>query len=318
MTTTETLKAPARPQPAPDRASDGSPVGWSERVRWGRMHEAMGDGLRHGFLLLMLLFAFFPFVFMIYSSLKTQDAIVHNFWTPPLSAAEWNAGENYSKAWQTVAPYVKNSLIVTSTSVVGVMVVATLAAYAFARFNFPGKHVFFFLIIALLMVPGVLTLIASFMWVKALFGIDRLNLIDSYWVLILPGIAGAQVGAIFLCRGFFAGLPGELFEAARIDGANDLQIIWNIVLPLSKPILGTVAVLNILGTWNDFMWPLLTVGDKSLYTIAIGLRYFQGQFSTDYGPLFAGYTIASIPLIVLFLMTMRHFIAGLTSGAIKA
>jgi len=288
------------------------------RVSTGRAHETLQEGLKHGFLVMMLAFAFFPFVFMIYTSLKTEDAIAHNFWSPPTTAGEWNAAENYSKAWQVVAPYVKNSLIVTTANVIGMMIVATLAAYAFARFRFPGRQFFFFMIIALLMVPGVLTLIASFMWVKSLFWSDSLNLIDSYWVLILPGIAGAQIGAIFLCRSFFAGLPTELFEAARIDGASDLQIIWNIVLPLSKPILGTVAVMNILGNWNSFLWPLLTVGDKSMYTIAIGLRYFSGQFANSYGPMFAGYALASIPLIVLFLLTMRHFIAGLTSGAIKA
>jgi ABC-type glycerol-3-phosphate transport system permease component len=288
------------------------------RVRTGQQHERMQEGLRHGFLALMLLFAFFPFVFMIYSSLKTKEAIRHNFWAPPYKVEHLAVAENYSKAWTVVAPYLRNSLIITTANVVGVLIVAVLASYAFARFSFPGKQVFFFMIIALLMVPGVLTLIASFMWMTALFWQPSLNLIDTYWVLILPSIAGAQVGAIFLCRGFFASLPNELFEAARIDGAGDVQIIWNIVLPLSKPILGTVAVMNILGTWNNFMWPLLTTGDKSMYTIAVGLRYFMGQFTNDYGPLFAGYTIASVPMIMLFVMTMRHFIAGLTSGAIKA
>ncbi len=284
----------------------------------GKIHETMGEGVKHAFLMFMLLAAFFPFVFLLYSSLKSQEAIVHNFWAPPMAAEDFAAVENYSLAWNTVAPYVKNSLIVTTSVVVGVLAVATLAAYAFARFEFPGKRILFFMIIVLLMVPGVLTLIAGFMWVRALFWNENLNLIDSYWVLILPAIAGAQVPAVFLCRGFFASLPKALFEAARIDGAGDLQIIWNIILPLSKPILGTVAIMNILSTWNNFLWPLLTVGDKNLYTIAIGLRYFQGEYSTHYGPLFAGYTIASLPLIVLFLLTMRHFIAGLTSGAIKA
>lgn len=285
------------------------------RMHSGRSHQWMQEGLKHAFLVMMLIFAFFPFVFMIYSSMKTQSAILHNFWAPPYQADHFAGtlgAENYAKAWKVVAPYLRNSLIVTTANVVGVLGVATLAAYAFARFDFPGKQFFFYIIIALLMIPGVLTLIASFMWVR------RLGLIDTYWVLILPTIAGAQVGAIFLCRGFFAALPKELFEAATIDGAGNWQVIWHIVLPLSKPILGTVAVMNILGTWNNFMWPLLTVGDKSLYTIAIGLRYFMGQFTSDYGPLFAGYTIASLPMIVLFLLTMRHFIAGLTSGAIKA
>ena len=143
-----------------------------------------------------------------------------------------------------------------------------------------------------------------------------INHLDRF--IILPGIAGAQIVAIFLCRGFFASLPKELFEAARIDGAGDRQIIWHIVLPLGKPILGPVAIMNILGTWNDFLWPLLTIGDSRLHTVAIGLRYFQGEFDTYYGPMFAGYVIGSIPLIVLFLVAMRHFITGLTSGAIKA
>jgi ABC-type glycerol-3-phosphate transport system permease component len=314
--TSTTPAAPVAASAVVVRATPGTSR--PSRLPSGKLYALMMEGLKHGFLGLMILFSFFPFVFMIYTSFKSQGAIVQKFWSPPTRAAEWAAAENYSKAWVTVAPYVKNSLIVTTATVIGVLIVSTLASYAFARFRFPGSQFFFFMIIALLMVPGVLTLIASFMWVRALFWNESWNLIDSYWVLILPGIAGSQVGAIFLCRGFFAALPNEMFEAAKIDGANDLQIIWHIVLPLSKPILGTVAILNILGTWNDFMWPLLTVGDKHLYTVAIGLRYFQGQFSTDYGPLFAGYTIASIPLIVLFLLTMRHFLAGLTSGAIKA
>lgn len=315
-----TLQTPQTPTTASRPSAPGGTTrtGKQPRLRAGQMHQTMCEGLKHGVILLMVLFSFFPFVFMIYSSFKTQSAITNNFWSPPTTPADWGIMQNYDKAWKTVSPYVANSLIVTTANVLGVLLVATLASYAFARFKFPGSQLFFYMIIALLMVPGILTLIASFMWVKSLFWNDKLNLIDSYWVLILPTIAGAQVGAIFLCRGFFAALPKEMFEAARIDGANDLQVIWNIVLPLSKPILGTVAILNILGTWNDFMWPLLTTGDKSLYTVAIGLRYFQGQFATDYGPLFAGYTIASVPLIILFVLTMRHFIEGLTSGAIKA
>lgn len=296
----------------------GELQGMQHRLRSSKTHGRLMEAGKHTFLVLILLFAFFPFVFMIYSSMKTQEAIEDKFWSPPTQAADLAASENYSLAWSVVAPYVKNSIIVTSSVVIGVLIVATLAAYAFARYEFPGKRILFFMVISLLMVPGILTLIASFMWVRALFWNADWNLIDSYWVLILPAVAGGQIGAIFLCRGFFAGLPKELFEAARLDGASDLQMIRYIVIPLSKPILGTVGVMNILATWNSYLWPLLTVGDKQLYTISIGLRFFQGTYSTNYGPLFAGYTIASIPLIVLFLVTMRHFIAGLTSGAIKA
>lgn len=301
--------------PQPDHATVRSSTA---RATSARARRWMQESLKHGFLAMMIALAFFPFLFMFYTSLKSQDAIAHRFWSPPVDARDWEAGRNYVMAWNAVAPYIKNSLVVTSATVVGVLLAATMAAYAFARYDFPGKRLLFFMIIGLLMVPGVLTLIASFMWVRALFWSDSLNLLDTYWVLILPGVAGGQVVAIFLCRGFFASLPNGLFEATRLDGASDLQIIWHIVLPLSKPILGTVAIMNILGTWNNFLWPLLTVGDSRLYTVAIGLRYFQGEFDTYYGPMFAGYVIASVPLIVLFLVTMRHFIAGLTSGAIKA
>ncbi len=305
----------------PARPANDPPTGalpHERRLAAARRQRHMVNAMKHGFLVLMLVFAFYPFVFMVMSSLKTTEAVTQNFWFPPTRSGEVDAQRNYFYAWSVISPFVRNSILVTGANVIGVLVVATMSAYVFARYRFPGHRILFMLIIALLMVPGVLSLIPSFMWVRALFGQENWNLIDTYWVLILPTVAGAQVGAIFLCRGFFASLPNELFEAARIDGASNRQIILQIVLPLSKPILGTVAVMNILASWNNFMWPLLTVGDKQLYTIAVGLRYFQGQYATDYGPLFAGYVIASIPLIVLFLLTMRYFIAGLTTGAIKA
>ena len=136
----------------------------------------------------------------------------------------------------------------------------------------------------------------------------------------MPYIAGGQIFAIFILRSFIASLPEELFEATRLDGATTLQIFRFLVVPLSKPILVTIAIMNVLGTWNDYIWPLVTIPDSKLWTVSVGVVSFGSSFRglESWGPMFAGFVLASIPLVVLFLFTMRHFIAGLTSGAIKA
>jgi ABC-type glycerol-3-phosphate transport system permease component len=164
------------------------------------------------------------------------------------------------------------------------------------------------------MIPGVLTLVPAFLLVK------NFGLINTYGALILPYIAGGQVFAIFILRSFIASLPEELFEAARLDGASTFQAFRHIAIPLSKPILVTIAIMNILGTWNDYVWPLVTTPDGKLWTISVGIVTFGNSFRglESWGPMFAAFVLASIPLIVLFLFTMRYFIAGLTSGALKA
>jgi len=189
-----------------------------------------------------------------------------------------------------------------------------MAAYAFARHRFPGSQLLFYAILALLMIPGVLTLIPQFLLVK------RLGLLNTYWALILPYIAGGQAFGIFVLRSFFASQPEELFESARLDGASEFAIYWHIALPLARPILATLMVLSLLSTWNDLIWPLVTIGRPELWTISQALVSFSGRLATQqqYGPMFAGYIIASIPLLILFMFTARLFIQGLASGAVKA
>ena len=155
---------------------------------------------------------------------------------------------------------------------IGVLVIASISGFVFARYNFPGRELFFFAILALLMIPGVLTLVPAFLLVK------NLGLINTYWALILPYMAGGQIFAIFILRSFIAGLPEELFEAARLDGASTLQAFRHIVIPLSKPILVTIAVMNVLGTWNDYIWPLVTISDSKLWTISVGIVTFGSSF----------------------------------------
>lgn len=280
------------------------------------------DLLLHLPLLLLVALTFYPFVFLVQTSLKDNSQFFHDFWglRPPY---RW---ENYAQAWEAIRHYIGNSATVTAATVLGTLAVASLSAYAFARHRFPGKELLFHAVLALMMVPGVLTLVSAFMWMKQfplaggndLWGDGGKGLLDSHLALVLPYVSGGQVFAIFILRSFMAALPEELFEAARLDGASEWRLYGRIALPLCKPAMGTVAVMTALSTWNDYVWPLLVLSDDRLKTLSIGLAFFRGTYVTTYGPLMAGYVLASLPLLVLFLLTMRAFIAGLTSGALKA
>lgn len=266
-----------------------------------------GDAPGNLFLLVVALFTFLPFYFLVITSVKTTSQMRHFFMMPALPFHF----ENYGIAFWQLQKYFLNTLVIALVSVPGVLLLASMAAFVFARYEFPGKTALFYAIISLLMVPFVLTLVPAFVWIK------QLGLLNTRWALIFPYIAGGQVFAIYLFRSFFATIPNELFDSAYIDGATIFQIYWRIALPLIKPMLGVVAILNTLHVWNDYIWPLVTLQNDNMRTITIGLRYFQGQYHTNYGPLFAGYILAALPLLLLFLVAMRPFVSGLTSGAIK-
>jgi ABC-type glycerol-3-phosphate transport system permease component len=259
------------------------------------------------YLIVVALFTFVPFYFMLITSVKTTSQMRHFFWTPvtPLYF------ENYLTAFSLLQRYFVNTVIIAAIAVPGIVLFSSMAAFVFARFSFPGRTMLFWAVISLLMVPSVLTLVPAFVWIK------QLGLLNTYWALIFPYIAGGQVFAIYLLRSFFATIPNELFDSAHVDGANIFQQYRWIGLPLVKPMISVIAILNTLSIWNDYVWPLVTLQDNAMRTITIGLRYFQGQYHTNYGPLFAGYILASLPLLILFLIAMRPFVAGLTSGAIK-
>lgn len=258
-------------------------------------------------LFVLVLLVFYPFVAMLFMSVKDNPQFIHARWVPTLPMHF----ENYAYAWSAVGQFVFNSIFVSSVSAVAGITFAALSAYVFARFQFPGKSILFMMIIALMMIPGVLTLVPSFLLVR------DLKLLDTYWVLILPYTAGAQPFGIMLLRTFFEGIPHELFESARLDGANELGVMRNIALPLSMPIIGTLAILNVTGHWNDVLWPSVTISNVKLKTIVFGLWSFQSQYYSSWGPLNAAYTISAIPLLIMFIFTSRLFVAGLTSGALK-
>ncbi len=282
----------------------------------GDMGRVRGAGTRRPRLRLAIVYAVLlalavatlaPLYLMVVTSLKDNGEFYRSVFGVVLPV-HW---ENYSLAWAQISPYILNSVIITGASVIGVIALAALAAYAFARLAFPGKEILFYLVIALLMLPGILTLVPSFIIVR------NFGLLDTRWALILPYISSGVVFATFVLRSFFAGISEELFEAARMDGAGELRVFWHLGLPLIRPAVMTVAVLQILGTWNDYLWPLVTLYSDSNFTLTIGLYSFSGRYALFWGPLMAGYTLASIPLVLLFAVSTRTFINGMTQGGLK-
>lgn len=220
---------------------------------------------------------------------------------------------SYTRAWSVIRPYMINSLVVSLGTAAGVLVLASITAFVLSRYRFFGSRILFFFVISTMMFPGVLTLVPSFLLVK------QLGLLNSYWGMVLPYVAGGQVFAIFVLKSFFDGLPEDLFEAARIDGAGHLQSYRHIVLPLSKPVLSVVLVMNILGTWNNFLWPFIVNTEGRHHVVASGLYVLAtSAYASNMSTLFAAYVLSSIPLLILFVYATRPFIQGVTSGAFKA
>lgn len=259
-----------------------------------------------GFLVFL---AFYPLLFTLITSFKDNEQFFKSFWGLPYPIVWFN----YKDALNTLLPYIGNSFFIAFVSIMFILMISALAAYAFSRLRFPGKEFFYIAVVALMMIPGLLQLIPRFSLLKD-FG-----LLDTYRGIILGYVAGGLTMAIMILRAAFEGQPEELFEAARIDGSGEIHSFFRIALPLVKPTLGTVAIINLLGIWNDYLWPLIVTGDEKKFTMALGLIKFRSSFgnTTLYGPTFAGYMVASLPLIILFLIFMDYFMEGLTAGAVK-
>ncbi len=316
------------------------------------MSKKKSQFLLHATLVLILALTLTPFFFVINNSFRTNSEMNHSFFGVPRAASRaltvasgrltgkasfdiheavevggdkplgfgpalkqlfGQLGQGYVHAWDVLRPYTLNSIFVCAVTVFGVVLVGSVSAYVFSRCRFAGRTGLFTAVLAFMMIPGVLTLVPSFMWVK------RLGLLNSEWVLILPYIAGGQIFAIFLFKSFFDGLPGELFESARMDGAGHMRLYWSVVLPLSKSVIAVVAITNILGTWNNFLWPFITNSDAKYHVVSSGLFLMgQSNVAANYATMFAAYVLASLPLLVLFLYATKPFMAGVTSGAFKA
>ena len=258
----------------------------------------------HAALLVLVLLGLAPYVFMLVTALKDNQQYNENFWAIAFPL-HW---ENFGTAWLQIQPYLIASIVVAAGAVVGIVAVSLLAGFVFARFSFRGRTLLFTLIAALLMVPSIASLIPLFLMMR------DFHLLNTFAVLILPQIATGAVLGTVLMKTYIEGIPQTIFDAAQIDGAGPVRLFRSIMLPLSLPVIGTVSLVTVQGVWNDFFWPLLTVSENSLRTVSVGLLFFQGQSATQFGPMFAGYLLASVPLLVLFVFFSRYFLAGVQGG----
>lgn len=251
----------------------------------------------------------FPIFWLVTTSLKTKAQI---FKFPPVWIPDPVRWQNYSDALraQPFDRYAANTLIITVANILGVMISSSLVAYAFARLRFPGRDILFILILSELMLPQTVTLIPRYIEFR------KLGWIDTWWPLIVPNFFG-NAFFIFLLRQFFRTIPRDLSDAAKVDGASELRIFWQIILPLSRPALTVVAIFTFLYNWNDYLEPLIYISSESKYTVALGLANFRDQLSTEWGLLMAGSTMTIVPVIVLFFLLQRYFIRGVVLSGMK-
>ena len=254
-----------------------------------------------------------PFLWLLSSSLKTELAI---FRYPPDWIPDPIQFSNYVDAWTTrpFALYVRNTLVILLLNEIAVLVSASFCAYGFARIDFPGRNVWFAILLATVMLPGIVTMIPQFV----IF--SRIGWVNTILPLTVPFFFGGGAFNIFLLRQFFRTLPAELADAAYIDGASEITIYWRIMLPLAKPALATIAIFTFIGTWNDFMGPLLYLAkDPNKFTVALGLAMFRTAFAgrTRWDLLMAASTMMIVPVILVFFVAQRYFIQGIAISGLK-
>lgn len=271
------------------------------------MRQRISSVLGRVLLALIVFLTLVPFYLLVSNSFKWSEQIVKQPFALP---SEWHF-TNYAKAAVQVFRPMANTLFVTVCVIVLVLVVSTLAAYAFARYRFKGSQILYLGIMALLMIPGFVLLIPQFIQ------ITNMNMYNTYFALIFPPAAASSATATFLLRTSMESLSKSLIESAELEGAGDFQILTKIVLPLSKPTISTVVIMTGLAAWNNYLWPLVSSTGESTQQIAVALTKLVRSATEGNGIMFAGYVTASLPLLLLFCFASKSFVAGLTQGAVK-
>ncbi len=274
-----------------------------------------GQIFSHIIIICLLIMVLFPFYILVINSFKSPADILKDPLSIPGQEGVKVVKGAFKAAWPYISKYILNTFLVAFLEVLGVLLFSSLAAYGFSRFKFKGKDALFMVFLAFMMIPGILTLATQYSLVYS-----TLNLKQSYAGVILPAIAGGMPINIFLIKTFFDGIPVDIYEAAEMDGASKLGCYFRIALPLSTPILFTVGLSTLLGAWNDVVWArLILYGAEDLYTIGVGVFTVFGSTAAKIPDtvIYAGYCIASLPLLVAFFFTSKQFIKGLTDGAIK-
>lgn len=274
------------------------PTKWEDRLL---------RGFKHGAIWFVLAAAFLPVYLMIVVSFKDND----QFYEAPGRLSVPLHWENWPAAWQIIAPSVANSIFIATVGTLLTLFLSLTAAYFFARMRMPLANWLWNALLVLLMMPSVANLVPLFRL------LSDLNLLNTLTALILVGASAGQVFCIFVLRNFVEDIPPDLFEAAEIDGANHFQQMRIIVLPLCGPILGTLGVMHFVTEWNEFVLPLIVMRDSSSLPVMVQLQRLAGEYVKFFGPLMAGYALASIPIIILFAFSMRLFVKGMTEGSVK-
>lgn len=270
-----------------------------------------------GFLILFAILYLIPYLWMVSMSFKPDGEVYSTSILPQEPTLEQYDRLIFGMQFRDITleipygSYYKNTVIITVLSLFLVLFTDALAAYAFAKFDFKGKNLLFWIMIGTMMLPIYATLIPAF-WL-----FSKLKLVNTYAALILPGVIDAY--GIFLLKQYMETIPNEILDAAKVDGAGAFRRFWQIVVPLSRPAIGTLAIFRFLGVWNDYLWPLVIIREPAMYTLTIGIAAMQiRQGMVVWGSQMAASALATLPVIILVLIMQRQFLRGLTVGAFKA
>lgn len=264
--------------------------------------------LTYAVLFLLAVSMLIPFLWMLSTSFMDERE-VYQF--PPRFLPSTFRWSNFPEA-MTLQPFGRfflNTIIVAGVSVAGQLLFCSMAAYAFARLRFAWRERIFALYLATMMIPAIVTIIPAFLIINS-FG-----WMNTYWALFTPTLS--SVWGIFLLRQFFLTIPRDLEDAARVDGASEIMIFWRIILPLSKPALATLAIFAFMGSWKDFLWPLLVTNRVDMRTVEVGIASFSTLYQTDWPHQMAAAVLVMLPIVVVFFIAQKHFVRGITMTGIK-
>ncbi len=259
-------------------------------------------------LILFTLFFLMPLLWMFVTAVKPFEEWVQSNWIPRNPTLD-NFRSIFSDPTLPAMRWFANSLGIASVFTALVLIIDSLAGYAYARMEFVGRNALFALLLATLVMPGLMFLIPNYLT------LNRLGWLNTYQGVMAPGLAG--VFGVFFMRQFFQGVPKELEEAARIDGASTWTTFYRVVLPLAKGALATLGVITFMASWNDFLWPLLVLNERTMQTLPVGLATIQGQYTFDYGKLMAGAAVTAIPVLILYMFLQRYIVQNVAMTGLK-
>ena len=266
----------------------------------------LSQGALHIVLIITLFLTLFPLMLTLVNSFKSVKDYQASMWLPSLPLRFFN----YKESWKRLAPYFWNTMIVTVVGVSGMLLISSMASYAFGKIRFKGSGFCLWVVLSLMMLPGVMTLVPSVMVYRTL------HLNDTIWALIFPIWTNGCLMSTFLLTTFFRSLPKEIFEAAEVDGAGELTQYFKIALPLSMPMVGTCTIIQIVSIWNDYLWPMTIQSDEKLYTLPAGILFnYQNYENTP--EMYSAYVIAALPLLFIFIFLNKYYVKGLLDSAIK-